>query len=279
MLSAARRTRHGACIAALAGLLAGAAHATDAPLWELGAGIGAVGFSDYRGADTSSVYPVPVPYVVYRGRYLQADRDGVRGILFKQPRAELHVSVNATTPVDSDGSGARAGMPDLDPALEIGPSLNVLLWKPADGRFKLDLRLPVRGALTASTDPQWIGWQALPQLNLDVRTAAQWNFGVLAGPIFADREYTDYFYGVAPRYATGTRRAYEARSGYVGTHLVLSTSKRFDNMWFGAFARYDRLDGAVFESSPLVKQRGAWMAGFGFAWIFARSTVLVPLPD
>jgi outer membrane scaffolding protein for murein synthesis (MipA/OmpV family) len=40
------------------------------PLWEAGLGIGAVTFPDYRGSDESQVYPVPVPYFVYRGKFL-----------------------------------------------------------------------------------------------------------------------------------------------------------------------------------------------------------------
>lgn len=266
-------------LAASMALLVCTAQAADAPLWELGAGVGAVAFSDYRGSDDSSVYPVPIPYVIYRGRFLQADRDGVRGILMKQPRAELNISVNATTPVDSDGNAARAGMPDLDPALEAGPSLNLLVWKEEAGRIKLEFRLPVRGAFTLSTDPEFIGWQALPQLNLDLKPASQWNIGVLAGPIFADRRYLRYFYEVAPGYATAARPAYATGAGYAGTQLLLSTSRRFDTLWVGAFARYDDLHGAAFESSPLVKQRSSWMLGFGVAWIFARSEERVPLSD
>jgi len=272
---------NGLRVVAAAALLASpvAIRAADAPLWELGAGFGAVAFSDYRGSDSSSVYPVPVPYVVYRGRFLQADREGVRGVLLKQPRAELNISVNATTPVDSDGSEARAGMADLDPAIEVGPSLNLRLWTEATGRSRLELRLPVRGAFTVSADPEWIGWQALPQLNLDIRTASQWNVGLLAGPIFANREYARYFYDVPPEAATAARPAYRAVGGYAGSQLLLSTSRRFEKLWFGAFARYDDLHGAAFLPSPLVRQRQSWMMGFGVAWIFAQSSARVALPD
>jgi len=39
-------------------------------------------------------------------------------------------------------------MPDLRSTLEVGPSLNVHLWRSADTRLKLDVRLPARAAFT-----------------------------------------------------------------------------------------------------------------------------------
>jgi outer membrane scaffolding protein for murein synthesis (MipA/OmpV family) len=248
------------------------------PLWELGMGIGALGFSDYRGAAGSQVYPVPVPYVVYRGRVLRADREGLHGLLFDEPRASLQLSLNATTPVDSDASAARAGMADLDPVIEAGPSLDLHLWRSADQRLLLDFRIPARAAFTVSADPRHIGWLLSPRINLDVRHPAglqDWNLGLLAGPLFADRRYHDYFYSVAAAFATPGRPAHAAAGGYSGSQFLVSASRRFPRTWFGAFVRYDWLDGAAFDTSPLVLRRSAWSAGFGFAWIFARSARLV----
>lgn len=258
------------------------ASAESAPLWEVGFGAGALAFSDYRGADSSHVYPLPVPYLVYRGRWLQADRDGVRSLLMDRPRATLGISVNATTPVDSDGIAARADMPDLDSTLEAGPALDLHAWRSDDERLRLDVRLPLRATFTVSSDPRFIGWQFAPHLNLDVRDpfgAHGWNLGLLAGPLFAQRRYHDYYYSVAPAFATPERPAYAATSGFAGSQFIVSASKRFESTWFGAFARYDRLDGAVFEDSPLVRRKSAFMAGFGFVWILAKSPVLVDVGD
>ena len=71
------------CSAALA-LSATTAHAEEKPLWEFGLGAGALAFPDYRGSDEARIYPVPVPYFVYRGPILKADRDGLRGKLFNR---------------------------------------------------------------------------------------------------------------------------------------------------------------------------------------------------
>jgi outer membrane scaffolding protein for murein synthesis (MipA/OmpV family) len=222
---------------------------------------------------------LPFPYVVYRGEFLQADEKRVRGLFFKTERAELDISVSGTPPVDSSENEARRGMPDLDAILEIGPSLNFLLTRSGDRKTRLELRLPVRAALaTDFTHVNFAGWLFQPNLNLDLRDAfghAGWNFGVLAGPMFSDGRYNQYFYGVEPAFATATRPAYNAAGGYAGTQLLTSLSKRFRRYWVGAFARWDTLNNAAFDDSPLVKSNHSFAAGVAAAWILGESTVRV----
>jgi len=269
---------------ALAGCLLAAApaRAGEAPLWELGAGVGAVAFEDYRGADQSHVYPLPVIYFLYRGTFLKSDRDGVRGLFFNSRWLEFNASINATTPVRSRDNDARAGMPDLRPTVEIGPSLDVHLWQPGDGRFRLDLRLPVRRAITIERDPRAIGWFFAPRLNLDWRDPVGLrgvNLGILSGPLFGDAAYHSYFYSVAPEYVTPTRPGYRAPGGYSGTESIVAVSRRFPNLWLGAFVRYDTLAGAVFDPSPLVRRHNYWAGGFGIAWMVGKSSRLVETRD
>lgn len=254
--------------------------AEQQPLWEFGLGVGALVFNDYRGADATHAYPIPLPYFIYRGKILESDRDGLRGKLFRQDRVELTLSVNGTTPVRNDS--ARSGMPDLRPTLELGPSLNAHLWRSTDRRLKLDLRLPARAAFTIEARPSGIGWYFAPHLNLDVAQYAGpdgWKLGLLAGPLFAQRRYDDYFYSVAPQYAAPGRPAYQAPGGYAGTQTLISLTRRFPGYWFGAFLRHDSLDGASFAESPLVKRSSYWSGGFGFAWMIGRSQHLVETPD
>ena len=100
--------RFGALMAALLGAVWTApAHSTEVPLWELGAGLGAIVFEDYRGSGTVHGYPLPVPYFVYNGTFLKADHNGVRGTLFDQDWVELNLSGNLTTPVRSDRALTR----------------------------------------------------------------------------------------------------------------------------------------------------------------------------
>jgi outer membrane protein len=105
----------------------------------------------------------------------------------------------------------------------------------------------------------------------DVAGFQGWYFGALAGPLFGDHRYHDYFYTVAPQFATPVRPAYEARAGYSGSEILVSLSKRYPSFWVGAFVRHDTLAGAVFESSPLVKRENYWSAGAAFAWIIHQS--------
>jgi MipA family protein len=270
------RVAPAAALIVLCSLSPRAARAGEQPLWEFGLGVGALVFNDYRGADTTHAYPVPAPYFVYRGRFLESDRDGLRGKLFRQDRIELNLSVNATTPVRNNS--ARAGMPDLRPTVEIGPSLNAHLWRSADSRAKLDLRLPARSAFTVEAHPHGIGWFYEPHLNLDLAQYAApggWKLGLLTGPLFAQRRYDDYFYSVAPQYVTPTRIAYAAPGGYAGTQALLSLTRRFPDHWVGAYLRHDSLEGAVFAGSPLVKRNGYWSGGLAFVWMIGRSQRLV----
>jgi len=281
MSSSARRFSR-LLLTALGMAAAGAAVAAERPLWELGLGVGAVSFPDYRGADERSTYVLPAPYVVYRGEFLKADRDGVRGVFFESDRVELNFSAAASVPVDSDGNKARRGMPDLKPTVEFGPSLDLTLWRAPDRSAKLDFRLPVRAAYAVIGGVRRVGLVSTPTLNLDLRDPLGqhgWNLGLLAGPVFGDARQHRYFYDVAPEYATPTREAYRAKGGYGGSQFLAALSKRYDNYWVGAFVRYDNLRGAVFDDSPLVKRDQSWAAGFAVAWIIGESATRVQVND
>ena len=269
---------------ALVGSAAGAesAAATDdaspslKPLWEFGLGPAALILRDYRGANTSHAYPLPAPYFVYRGKFLQADRDGLKGKIFDQKLVELHISVSATPPVRQ--SAARAGMPDLKPTVEIGPAFDTKVWRSGDDRVKFDLLASARAAFSVEASPRMVGWLFDPHLNLDIADPfgqTGWQLGFLAGPLFADRRYHEYFYAVAPQYATAQRPAYESKGGYAGTQFLASLTKRFPDYWVGSYVRYDTLSGAAFAASPLVKENSYWSAGVAVAWMIKQSTRLV----
>lgn len=251
----------------------------ERPLWEAGLGVGGITLPHYRGSDERANLLFPVPYFIYRGEHLRADRNGVRGKLFDSDRVELNVSLGISLPVKSRNDEVRSGMPDLKTAVEIGPSLALTLWHSAADRTRLDLRLPVRLAVTVESSPKAIGWIFSPNLNLDVANVGGlpgWNLGLMAGPLFSTARYNQYFYSVEEQFATAARPAYEARGGYSGSMALASLSKRFRHLWFGAFVRYDRLDGATFESSPLVRRKDALAAGMALSWVFGESATRVP---
>jgi outer membrane scaffolding protein for murein synthesis (MipA/OmpV family) len=284
-------------IAALLAALCGASHAEDPveagpdvdaglnpgsskPLWELGLGVAGLRLPDYRGSDQYRGYLVPLPYIVYRGTWLKADRDGARALLFDTQRVKVDVSVAASTPTRSQDNTARTGMPNLAAVGEIGPNLNLTLAGSVENHWRLELRLPVRAGATLERSPQFIGTTFSPHLNLDLGGIhGGWNLGLLTGPLFADRKYNQHFYGVDPVYASADRAAYAARGGYAGWQALAATSRRFGNTWVGAFLRYDNLRGAVFEGSPLVRSSSALTLGFGVSWIMATSSELVASGD
>jgi outer membrane scaffolding protein for murein synthesis (MipA/OmpV family) len=248
--------------------------ADEKPLWELGAGVTVLAFPDYRGSDQTRTYVLPIPYAVYRGEFFKSDRDGVRGILVDRDNVKIHASVGASFPVDSGENDARQGMPDLKPTVELGPAVDVTLWRAAPG-LKLSLRLPLRFAFTVERSPEYIGWLFSPRLNLDIDNVGGmpgWNLGLFASPAYGDARLHRYFYSVAPAYATASRPAYDAQAGYNGMEFLAAVSKRFPRFWVGGFVRYDTLAGATFVDSPLVRTRGYFAAGVAVAWIFGESS-------
>jgi outer membrane protein len=272
------------CALGLAGAAAESC-ADQLPLWEAGVGLAAIDFPDYRGSDQRKGYVLPLPFLVYRGNVLKVDRDGVRGLFLKTDAVELDFSLSASTPVKSENNRARQGMPDLDPTVEIGPKVNITLYRGPSGKSAVQLRLPVRAVIAIATDfthAHSEGFVFEPQLTLDVHQLTPlsgWRVGVAAGPLFGDSRYHGYYYSVAPAFATPSRPAYTAPAGYGGTQLTLSTSRRFPSFWIGAFARWDRVNGAVFEDSPLVKREQGFAFGLAVSWVFKRSATLVEADD
>jgi len=259
---------------------AGLSPGTPRPLWELGLGVGGLRVPDYRGSDQSRNYLLPLPYIVYRGTWLKADRDGARALLLDTQRVKVDISVAASTPTRSRDNAAREGMPNLAATGEIGPNLNLTLLRSLDRRTRLDLRLPLRAAFSVERSPKFVGTTFSPHLNLDLAgVGGGWNLGVLTGPVFADRRYHDYYYGVDAAYATADRPAYRAHGGYAGWQALAATSRRVGNAWVGAFVRYDRLGGAVFDDSPLLRRSSALMVGLGVSWVLKTSSVLVTSSD
>lgn len=264
--------------AALALAFSGAALGEQRPLWEAGAGGFFFAQPDYRGADEGRAYALPIPYFVYRGDRLRVDREGIRGLLFETDRVELDISMFATPPVDSDKNAAREGMDDLDPTVEIGPVLDITLARdrPQDWDYRLRLRLPVRGVFTTGLDGA--GWVSWPHLNLDLKPnflGGRWNLGLNVGPLFGSRRYHDYYYTVATEDVRPGRPAYAANGGYSGTIFLAGLTRRFDKVWVGGYLRYDALNGAAFDDSPLYRRDGYVAAGIAIAYVFGESSTKV----
>lgn len=264
------------------------------PLWEAGLGLATLDLADYRGSAQRRTRLLPLPYLVYRGQWLRADREGARAVLLDTQRAEVDISVSGSAPAASRDNPLRSGMADLPPTVEIGPNLNLTLWRRSAQRARLDLRLPLRAVLTLQRSPRAIGQVFEPTLNLDLGGLGRpdgtggepwrgrdsgWNLGLQAGLLFGSQRYHQHFYGVSADEARPGRTAYQARAGYAGWQTLASLSRRVGDLWLGAFLRRDALQGAVFADSPLVERRSQWSGGLGLSWVFATSDQRVQVPD
>ena len=247
-------------------------HAEELPLWEAGAGFGATTLPHYRGSDQSKTWVLPVPYVVYRGESFRVDDRRFRGLL--GDKVELEVSLSGSPPAKDNN--ARRGMPDLDATLELGPSLNIALFRSENGTEKLELRLPVRTVFSSDfSHVKQAGWVFQPNLSLDIKNVLGnrgWNLGLQGSLIYSDRRYNQYFYAVEPTFVTADRPAFSPSGGYGGPNFLVAVSKRSPGFWVGGFAKWDSVGGAVFADSPLVKARSNLSGGFAIAWIVGRST-------
>jgi outer membrane scaffolding protein for murein synthesis (MipA/OmpV family) len=245
------------------------------PLWEFGLGAALINLPDYRGADQRSNYLLPLPYVVYRGKYLRADREGARLMLLDTDRVDFDFSLNAGPPAHSNPDGVRAGMAKLPATVEFGPKLRTTLWR-SSGGSRLNLDLPLRTVFTFESSPRHIGTVFAPNLELGLATGTPWRLGMQIGPMWGSRSLHSHYYGVAAAEAVSSpalqRPAYEARGGYAGWHALGSVSRRFERHWVGAFVRHDHLGGAVFADSPLVRDKRNWSVGVAAAWVFASSS-------
>ncbi len=254
----------------------------EKPLWEVGIGAGAFSFPAYRGSDRNSNWFLPVPYFTYHGDFFKADRHGIRGSFLDTDRIDFTVSAFLSPPSGSDNIPARAGMPDLKATFEIGPQVDVTLWRSENRARFVKLRLPLRAAFTVEGPPQDVGWVFHPNLNLDITDLPGlpgWNLGLVAGPIFGNQRQNAYYYSVAPQYATPARPAYEAASGYTGSQFLVGVSRRFQKFWVGGFASYDNLSGATIADSPLVQDKNNFAAGIAVSWIFGESSTRVMVDD
>lgn len=252
--------------------------AAQAPKWEAGVGLGSLSLPPWRGSGERSTYTAPLPYFVWRGERFKADREGARGLLLQTPSLELDISFDASLPVDSDDDDARAGMDDLDPLLEIGPSLRWFFHDGTQGRWFF--RVPLRTAWSVGDGVHAQGWVLTPVLAYRSRYQPQgWRAGFSIGPRFASRDFHEYFYAVSADEVAPGRQQYSAKGGYSGSTLMVSASRRFERVWLGFFARYDNLSGAVFTDSPLVVKEEALMVGAGFAVILGRSKHVVNVQD
>ena len=252
--------------------------AEEKPLWELGAGLAVLSNPHYLGADQNQTYVLPIPYINYHGEKLRADRSGVRGFLYNSQGIKIGVSGGGALPVNSDDSDAREGMEDLDAQFELGPVIEVKLYK--DEKHLLRFDLPVRGAFILGDEfLRHRGWTSNPRFYYQT-DIGHWQIGVDAGVVWSDQRYHAYIYDVDSEDVTVDRPFYQSESGFTASRYNVDIRRRFKNCFFaecyvGAKFRYYNLSGADNVDSPLVKDEDYLAASFVIAWIFGKSSKTV----
>ena len=248
----------------------------EKPLWEIGLFNGAIYLPDYRGAEESRIFAIPLPYMIYRGKKIQTEADRVNSIFFRSDRWEMTISLFGNPPVDDDND-AREGMPDLDPIVEIGPVLKWYFWG-RDPRRTLYLSTAVRSAISAGFDELdfaaqgYRGVLSLIYKKHHLFGDDTWSFGVKSGIDFTDQTYNGYFYDVPSQFATVDREFFDSDSGYAGFMLSSSVVKKITKrVSLGVFFRWDNVNGAVYENSPLARRKNNITIGSALIWKLAQS--------
>lgn len=241
------------------------------PLWEIGGLNLNVAQQAYPGSDQQVTRNFILPYVIYRGEHLRADRDvaGLRAL--KTPRYEVDVSFFGAFGSGDNVIHARTGMPKLGTLIEFGPRLRLNLSDPSrDTRWGLDF--PVRGVFDLSNSLNNRGVKFEPTLTLRGSLPADWRYNAGLGFVFADKKLAHTLYGVDQSFVTTARQAFEAQSGFVSTKLSFGVNKRLSPDWrFFAFSRLESVAGAANEASPLVRQKVGSSIGFSIAYTWQRS--------
>ncbi len=249
----------------------------ERPLWELGLFNGIARIPHYRGSDEYKLYALPLPYLIYRGKIIQSDRYGIRGIFFKTKHLESSLSLWGNPPVSGENR-ARKGMPELDALFEIGPAIK-LFFKDRESPDSLYLSIALRGVSSINLDSGInLAYQGLHGgVNLIYRNRSLFvqnnlKFDFKFGIDFTDSDYNSYFYDVSSNYVLPERGYYESAGGYAGFSVSASLQKKITpSLSIGGHSRWNNIDGAVFDDSPLVKQKNNFVIGCALIWKIAES--------
>lgn len=265
-----------ALAALLTSVSAGQAWAQGAPLlprWEAG-GFGlAVSQQAYPGSDQQVQRTLLLPYVVYRGEVLRADRGNAGLRAFKADAFELDLGASAALGSSSRQIEARRGMADLGTLIELGPRLRWTLQRQADGSiWRLDL--PLRSVHSLNDGLQRKGTTFEPELKWQGPLGRGFFLNTGLSAVLADQQLAQTFYGVEAAQATPNRPAYSARAGLLTVRLAGALAWRVAPDWNAfTYARLDSVSGAANEASPLVRQTLGVSAGVGLSYVWRRSAL------
>ncbi len=245
------------------------------PLYELG--VGYIGFDSphYPGSKQSDYSSIALPLVIYRGEYFSADQEGLKKDISQNYWYKLDFSMAGAFPARSEDNEARKGMSDLDLLVEIGPSFEIHLHK--NTLTNLDLRFQMR-TIFSSDFPSitFRGFAGHVMLYYEKRELFSKNLTLFSrlGSVFGSEKIMDYFYEVSPKDVTAQRELYDAKAGYIESHLDLGLSyipNNYSNYYVAIQKNF--YNGTTNQRSPLHTAKEGFGIGFGITWAFYKSSL------
>lgn len=261
------------------------------PLWQFGFGAGGGVTPHYPASNQSSLRFLALPTFRYRGQILRSDDDGTRARLIRFEETEIDLSGSASFPVSSSDNDARRGMPELDWIGEVGPRAGVRWRIRRENGLKGDLlRLlfPLRTVFSSDgASLRHRGYVFQPEISFE-RILSKSNFLNSEISVEFDTNMTildeglaNYFFGVAPDFATPVRNQFRALSGplSISTGLVLLISPREGKTAGSSFfvgIRNTSTGISVNRESPLhkVDQTLSFFTGVNIYWFNSQDREL-----
>lgn len=248
------------------------------PQWEFGLAAAGVRAPAYPASGVNTERGFLVPWFIYRGDKVRFQDGGLKVIALQSQRVTIDVSISGSLNANSDDTPLRAGMPDLDYLLELGPKVDVRIWERdlGDGqKSRLNWSTALRLAL--STDFSSIRSRG-PVLGtqLGYRRSGLFgdttSFSASVESTWTGEQLMDYFYAVDPAFVTSERPAFDAQAGYVGTRLSVGLGRRFHKNVLGFLGVAVALhDGATNDDSPLFESTSNTSVFGGISWTIKQS--------
>ncbi|HNP63421.1 MAG TPA: MipA/OmpV family protein [Woeseiaceae bacterium] len=246
------------------------------PLWEFQVVAFGQNFPAYPSSADQNLTLLPLPFPVYRGKFLRFGEDLdelASGQIVDTDRIKLSLGISASFPEDSDSLALRSGMPDLDFLVEAGPEIKFRLRGNERDARELNLSLQLRAAISVdgldgkgrgvvfNPEIEYLARDLLGEGNeVKLRLSSTW----------ASDDFMNYFYGVAPQFATTDRPTFNATSGYLNTELLVGLRRKLsDRLEFRGSVRLWVNKGSTNSSSPLYQRdydKGIRLALFWTAW-------------
>jgi len=233
---------------------------------DMGVGIASLYYPSYLGSKSTQTLTLPIPYIRYKGEYLDIDEDGLSGKLFGMDDLRFEMSFSGSLPANSEDSKVREDMPDLDLTSEMGFQIIYNIYE--HGVAQLQFEFPIRTVFSTDfTHITYRGVTSTPQLKYSLNYKRV-KFTIRSGFIISNRYYNNYFYEVKEKYVTSDRVAYESSSGFGGFKNEIGVSYKKNQWWGGAFISHYNINNAVFKDSPLVESNDGIYMGIATAYIF-----------